>query len=230
VPVTERVRIEGALLRMGTADGDADEAPAHDVRVPTFSIDRTEVTVARYAACVAAGQCTRPGSACRATASGPTLPVACVSWEQARLFCSAAGARLPSEAEWELAARGTDGRTFPWGDEPPDCSRADFAPTGQSSSSCGGEGPSPVGSHPAGASFFGVLDLAGNVWEWVDDFHAPYGGTSPGSSVLAGAARVVRGGTWGSALRELRTTQRRAVDPDTQRPGIGFRCAAASDR
>jgi formylglycine-generating enzyme required for sulfatase activity len=200
----DMVPVAGAITPAGPGG-------APPVAIAPFQIDRTEVTIERFARCVAAGACESPGSACAANARATKKPVACVSWQQAAALCSFEGRRLPTESEWELAARGTDGRLYPWGNEPPDCTRADFTPTGSSRDSCDGEGSSPVGTHTAGASPSGALDMAGNVWEWVD-----------GSS---GDMRVTRGGTWGSPASELASTMRRPLAPETQRAGIGFRCA-----
>lgn len=183
---------EGMLLvpagpfTMGAdAGGQADERPAHVVDLAAFYLDRTEVTNEAYGECVAQGACRPhdPGSAKAnrlgddAAFRGPRQPVSAISWDDAGAYCRFRGARLPREAEWEKAARGTDGRRFPWGDEPATHERAVFS-TGRTSD---------VGSHPAGAGPYGHVDLAGNVWEWVDDVYDPY------AYVRAGAQRGVPG-------------------------------------
>lgn len=184
--------------------------------VEPFFIDATEVTVRAYLACADAGSCGRPGRipGCNNDLQRADHPVTCVSRDQAATFCQWAGKRLPSGREWELAAGGPEGRPYPWGSAAPDCSRADFTPTGVANDSCGGAGTSPAGSHPAGATRDGVQDLAGNVWEWTGD--PPRGGAH---------SVETRGGTWGSPAAELPSAGIRAVDADSQRPGIGFRCA-----
>lgn len=185
------------------------EEPEHVVRVARFSIDRDEVTQGAYAECVAAGACTAPAAGFEPGAR-PRRPVGHVTWAQARAFCAWRGARLPREAEWELAARGTDGRIFPWGDEAPTCERA-------WTSACGPE-PADVGGRPLGASPYGVRDLAGNVDEWVEDRYVPYGG-GPESG-----ERVARGGAYDAW--HSRTTARNALSPEHHDALLGFRCVS----
>lgn len=185
-----------------------DEQPAHEVYVRRFRIDRTEVTQASYLACVLARRCSRPASGFDPERH-PRRPVTQVTWRQARAFCRWLRKRLPSEAEWELAARGTDGRLYPWGDEPPTCERA-------RTHECGD--PDDVGLRPRGASPFGALDLAGNVDEWVEDRYARYGGRRAGSE-----QRVARGGAWDAW--HSRSSARSALDPGYHDALVGFRCA-----
>ena len=186
------------------------EQPVHSVTVERFRIDRDEVTSAAYAACVAAGRCT-------AAAGAPVVehaarPIGNVTWSQARAFCAWRGARLPSEAEWELAARGTDGRIYPWGDDEPTCERAWTA--------TGGTAPADVGGRPLGSSPFGVRDMAGNVDEWVEDEYPAYGGGARSGE------RVARGGAYDAW--HARSTARNALRPDYHDALLGFRCASSS--
>jgi formylglycine-generating enzyme required for sulfatase activity len=187
------------------------EEPPHPVLVAGFQIDRTELSQGAYAACVQAGACSLPAAGFDPRAR-PLRPVTHVTWAQAKAFCRWAGQRLPSEAEWELTARGTDGRIYPWGDEAPTCERAHTA-------ACGG-GPADVGGRPAGASPYGALDMAGNVDEWVEDLYRPYGDDGGDSG-----QRLARGGAedaWHS-----RSTERSALAPAYHDALLGFRCAVS---
>ena len=153
---------------MGPAEDDytakSVEKPQHRVYLDAYWIDRTEVTKAQYQQCVAARKCRAPS--CVGTRVDEH-PVVCVSWQDAADYCAWAGKRLPTEAEWEKAARGTDGRKYPWGNEAPDCGRLNFF---FRSKPCV-ESTSAVGAFPSGASPYGALDMAGNVSEWVADWY-----------------------------------------------------------
>lgn len=212
----DMVAVPAATLPMGCnpardpscSDG---EQPQHAVDVAAFRIDRFEVTQADYARCLAAAACTEPAAGFDPERE-PRRPVVEVTWEQAETYCVWAGKRLPSEAEWELAARGTDERIFPWGDEPPTCARAH-------THDCG-DGPADVGERPDGVSPFGVHDMAGNVDEWVADAWRSY--AAPADSASS-HERVARGGAWDAW--HSRTTARSALDPAYHDAWLGFRCA-----
>jgi formylglycine-generating enzyme required for sulfatase activity len=249
---------------MGSPDGEGDESerPAHEVSIGAFCMQKTEVTVDAYEACIGAGACTTPHRAadkpdlfcnpgkaidcghlfCNAGKPGRgNHPIKCVEWSQASAFCKWTGGRLPTESEWEYAARGTAGRKFPWGEE---------APTAKLLNACGDEclanlkakglptlaaamyamypgddgfpETAPVGSFPAGASPFGVLDMAGNVLEWTESVYCPYANLNCSS-----AFRVIRGGEWlSNVANEVRAAGRfpaRALGYHDNH--LGFRCA-----
>ncbi len=243
-PEAELVRVPGGAFVMGDAMGEPDEAP-RQVTVASFRIMRREVTNAQFAAFVArTGRVTdverngeghvwtdrwrRAAGADWRHPQGPDSaiagldghPVVQVSARDAAAFCRFHGLRLPREAEWEYAARGTDGRRFPWGDAPPRQSpphRANFGAESccAADASDGHLRTAPVGSYPAGASPFGLLDMAGNVWEWTAD---PYPGR-PGTA-------AIRGGGWGNDSYCLRAGYRHWNPPDIGLDMVGFRCAA----
>jgi len=185
------------------------------VSLPAFQIDRTEVRVNEYARCVSAGVCSEPdtGSACNWNEPGRgDHPVNCVDWEQAGAFCAWVGKRLPTEHEWEKAARGTDGRRYPWGDDDATCRWAVMASS--ASDGCGEGTTWPVASREAGRSPYGLFDMAGNVLEWTEDWQDSEDGR-----------RVVRGGSWRSYALPMRTSFRQRVDAGLRDGRIGFRCA-----
>ncbi len=222
------VAVPAGAFVMGSDDGEADERPPHRVEVAKFALDRDEVTVAAYARCVVAGKCAAP----RRAGGAPDEPVTWVSWRDAAAYCRFAGKRLPTEAEWERAARGDDGRRYPWGDAP-ECGRGNFGNyQGEGRCPANPGRPTRVGSYPTGASPFGARDLAGNVWEWVADAYDPrYYARSPrrnprGPSARPGARRVVRGGACCSMFGLPRAANRLAFPDDYADDDIGFRCAA----
>ena len=177
--------------------GNSSERPQHVVYLDSYWIDRTEVTNAQYRLCVNAGICSAPGCWKEKDFSDDDQPVVCVDWVQAHTYCQWAGVRLPTEAEWEKAARGLDGRTYPWGEQPPSCL---YAVMNEGGKGCGAEKPWPVGSKLKGASPYGALDMAGNVWEWVADWYAAdYYQDSPvrnPAGPSSGLDKVLRGGSW----------------------------------
>jgi serine/threonine-protein kinase len=215
-PRPDRVLVAAGPSKQGSTKGDDDERPERTVVVKAFAIDRTEVTRARYAACVAARKC-KPVPPPPAAAGAPDgeLPVTDVSWADAQAYCRFAGGRLPTEAEWEKAARGPDGREYPWGAEL-DCTRANWG-NFDGEGPCAGKNPGRpvrVGSYPTGASVYGALDLGGNVWEWVADKYED----EP-------SRRVVRGGSCCSFFVGPRAANRNAWAPDHRDADLGFRCA-----
>ena len=209
------------------------ETPAHAVDLATFWIDSVEVATAQYQLCVDDGACDsagqRPGCNAGRNDRGDH-PVNCVTWEQASTFCNWVRKRLPSEAEWEKAARGDDERRFPWGNDDPGLmllgdpglrllNYNDILGT-----------TDVVGTHPAGRSYYGAQNMAGNVMEWTADYFASdYYGRSPvrdPSGPDEGSLRVARGGFFNIGFPEaLTTTVRNAFPPAQSDPGIGFRCA-----
>jgi formylglycine-generating enzyme required for sulfatase activity len=209
----DRVTVPAGLFVHGSTRGAEDERPVEKLRLRAFRIDRTEVTRAMYARCVTARRC--PAST-QDLVSEPDLPMTYVSWYEARSFCVFAGGRLPTEAEWEKAARGVDGREFPWGNDA-DCSRANWG-NFDGEGPCAGKNPGrpvAVGRYPSGDSPYGVHDLAGNVWEWVADKYDQ-----------DTTRRVVRGGSCCSYFIAPRAANRNAWDPDHRDADLGFRCVA----
>lgn len=225
----EWVRIEGGEFVMGSLQGDRNERPLRSVTVATFELMRTEVTVAQYRRCVEIGACTPPGMRKRCNWSHPDRenhPINCVSWHQANDFARWVGARLPSEAEWEFAARSRGKvQRYPWGDERADCTRA-VMKTG-AGKGCGLKSSAPVCSKPQGHSEQSVCDLAGNVGEWVADLYGPYElAPIDGSPQLSqGRRRVERGGGWDDDASELRATERDKSRETEQDDDLGFRLA-----
>jgi formylglycine-generating enzyme required for sulfatase activity len=222
--------IPAGPFQMGSEDGSYNEQPVHTVTLDEFNIDQYEVTNARYAECVDAGVCVPPSDSSSYTRSiyygNPEYanhPVIYVSWQDAQTYCQWRKARLPTEAEWEKAARGgLEDTMYPWGDEAPDCSRANF----DYDDDCYGD-TSPVGLYaPNGYSLY---DMAGNAWEWTSDWYArDYYANSPEKNPQGpedGGYRVLRGGSWGSDAHLLRVAFRFYLGPGSRAYDIGFRCA-----
>lgn len=241
------------------------ENEQHQVTLSAYCIDKMEVTVEEYAKCVTAKKCLPAFNTVNVNSvvpqafvnvlnevckedndpNHPNYPITCIDWYQAQTYCKSFGKRLPTEAEWEYAARGEKGRVFPWGDKP--------LPDKDHLNACGPECPAlnekgpkttkfkiadkwkttaPVGSFPKGASQFGALDMAGNVWEWTADWYAPRyskepvlnptGPTDPGPNRW----RVIRGGGWNNTdPDDLHAAIRSATGPDGRTTDTGFRCA-----
>jgi serine/threonine-protein kinase len=241
-PAQVRVYVPAGEFEMGAKTDDRDawdgEPFPHSVYLDAFWIDQTEVTNTHYEQCVQAGHCVPPAT-CEwgaPTYGDPVKadePVVCVTWTEAQAYCNWAGGQLPTEAQWEKAARGTDGRIYPWG------SVFDGTMANYCDARCEFEWKdgihsdgytrlAPVGNYPAGASPYGVLDMAGNAWEWVADWYEKYYYESSPSEnptgPTTGVYRVLRGGAWTSVPRSLRSTTRDFSAPDLRDDGVGFRC------
>lgn len=219
------VYVPAGEFTMGSDTGQPSSKPAHKVNLDAFWIDQTEVSNGKYYECVQASGCTPPqfmrltGLQTYEKYSLPdvaSLPVVNVSWDQAQTYCASAGGALPTEAQWEKAARGTDGRTYPWGEQLPDYSLFDYFR----------DKPTQIGSFPDGASPYGALDMAGNVWEYVADWYVrDYYVNSPHDNPTGpatGFAHVIRGGSFASST----TTQITTYNRNFEGSNIGFRCEA----
>jgi formylglycine-generating enzyme len=218
------VEVPGGDFLMGCneaidSDCSDDETPSHTVTLSPFEIDATEVTQLQYTSCVVAGACGAP--ACDWNCESGNLPASCLTWSQANAYCSWASKRLPTEAEWEKAARGDAGNKYPWGNDAPDCTLANMA-------KCG-EKPMAVGSLEAGKSPYGVFDMAGNVVEYIADFYdADYYANSPTSDPTGpdtGMRHGGRGGGFKSDAEYLRASKRDWYDETDSAASLGFRCA-----
>jgi formylglycine-generating enzyme required for sulfatase activity/tRNA A-37 threonylcarbamoyl transferase component Bud32 len=256
------ITIPMGKMFMGARDLTPDTRPPHEVTVSRFCMDRTEVTTSAYLACVEKGECERPPDKVSFPGVTPDQvkrfsplcnaghpergehPINCVAWTMADTFCKKRGARLPTEAEWEYSARGTEQRKYPWGNQEPgskylnacgkECAKWGQANGDKHASAMydeddGFPGTAPVGSFPAGASVFGVVDLAGNVWEWTADWHAPYGADAVADpkGPATGTQRVARGGDFTGLQPDwARPAFRWKTDPEVFNHALGFRCAA----
>jgi formylglycine-generating enzyme required for sulfatase activity/energy-coupling factor transporter ATP-binding protein EcfA2 len=222
------VTIPAGVFLMGSEEGDPeayeDEVPQHPVQLAAYQIGRYEITNRQYWQCVRAGICVSPKNDRYILGVYQDHPVTDVSWNDAVNFCRWIGGRLPSEAEWEKAARGTDGRRYPWGNHPPDCSLANI--TDDNGNACIGD-TAPVDSNPDGVSPYGVYNLAGNVWEWTQSLYLdyPYEALDGRESFEALGDRVLRGGAWYGSRRSVRSADRYGVAPDYWNLILGFRCA-----
>jgi formylglycine-generating enzyme required for sulfatase activity len=234
LPIFDWVVVPAGACSLGedavvAPSGRPNEMPAGMIELPAYRIARTPITNAQYAAFVAAtGQ--RPPAHWEGSRPPVALaqhPVVYVDWHDARAFCEWAGVRLPTEAEWEKAARGVDGRPFPWGADEPGQTRAWYNQLADASDT------RPVASFPAGASPYGTLDMAGNVWEWTASLHwpYPYRGDDGRENRDAPGQRVLRGGSFRSAHeRYLRCAFRSRSYPARRRDHIGFRVARSVDQ
>ncbi|HET9911287.1 MAG TPA: SUMF1/EgtB/PvdO family nonheme iron enzyme, partial [Anaerolineales bacterium] len=225
------VHVPAGEFIMGSDDGSDNEKPAHTVKTHAFWIDQTEVTTAMYAQCVQDKKCNPPDSIKSATHDNyygnfafRYYPVIYVSWNDANQYCTWAGRRLPTEAEWEKAARGVDGRRYPWGN--------DIGDKFLNYNDIEGD-TTRVGKYYDGASDYGAVDMAGNVWEWVADWYsATYYASSPSSNPTgpeAGTYRVIKGGSWSGGVTDasliVRSSYREWRIPARVDAAQGFRCA-----
>jgi len=215
------VRVPGGEFQMGSpaTEGEPSEHPRHVVRVSSFLMDKTEVTWGQYKRFLAASSRPPPKSPIWGTPEA--FPVSSITWEEARAFCAWAGGRLPTEAEWERAARGDDARQYPWGNtfDPWRCNTRDGGP----------HAPTPAAAYPDCVGPYGVLDLAGSVLEWCSDWYGEtYYAESPVENPTGpetGTKRVMRGGNWMSASPMVRVASRLGSEPTWPGPMTGFRCA-----
>jgi len=222
--------IPAGAFWMGSPDGegDKDEHPRHHVTLDAFYMDKFEVTVARYAEFMQANNRSKPDYWDQVDSSKHgNLPVVGVDWHDADAYCQWAGKRLPTEAEWEKAARGTDGRTYPWGNEQPTARLSNFGKT--YTDKVYNNRLTPVDSYEVGKSPYGLRHMAGNVWEWVADWYdESYYGKSPDQNPKgpsAGQYRVLRGGSWGRGPVFVRSAGRDGGTPTARGGDFGFRCA-----
>ena len=224
---------------MGSEAGNDNEKPVHAVYLDAFWIDQTEVTNGMYAMCVEDGECTThfiESSFSRTNYYGnpefDDFPVIYVSWNHASAYCSWADRRLPTEAEWEKAARGENAFIFPWGKNEPNNTFLNYV----SSDTLGEDNDTTkVGKFPKGASPYGALDMAGNVWEWVSDWYDPnYYNSSPSSNPQgpeSGQQRITRGGSWQENISfTVRSAYRVETDPSGMDNALGFRCAMSASK
>jgi formylglycine-generating enzyme required for sulfatase activity len=225
----------GSLASRNPGHGTAD-VPHHVVLTRPFCIDAGEVSVLDYRRCVESGVCSLPdiGSRFGTYPAFSEAPVNMIDWTQAREFCRFVGKDLPTEAQWEWAATGGDQRLYPWGNDPPNCARADFTAGALKSPACdcgcNGGGPSAIGSHPDGDKIWPtgrIHDLAGNVWEWCVDNYVPYtaaDAADPAQRTREDMLHVVRGGGWNRSHTGITTSFRGGAVVGYRRPGLGARC------
>lgn len=237
---TDTVTVESGEFIMGCNDNDYIACqlakPAHKVYLKAYTIDKYLVTYRRYQACLDAEKCTPlfSGAGCNTGMSwNATHPVNCVNHQQAKNFCQFDGKRLPTEAEWEKAARGTDARKFPWGNQPPSCQLAVMNKKIGNNTigpGCGAGTTQPVGSKPLGASPYGVADMAGNLFEWTSDWYdKDYFSRSPyhnPTGPKTGEHKVLKGSSWLMRTDNgLASVVRSGYSPLGQGYVVGFRCA-----
>ena len=229
----ERVGKDGApavLIPAGAfLGGDDENSPRRELFVEAFYLDQYEVTVGRYARFLQATGNVRPPEEWDTVDlnNGTDLPVIGVDWQDANSYCQWVGRRLPTDAEWERAARGSDERKYPWGDEPPTSEHARFAQNYEKA--VYKNGVARVGSHRKGTSPFGIHDMAGNAWEWTADWFSesfPYADRRNPKGPSSGTSKVLRGGGWYDQADRLVSTKRMHANPEQRDDSIGFRCAS----
>lgn len=252
-----QVFVPAGKFQMGSMDGELDERPVHFVYLDDFWMDKTEVTNAMFRKFVnetgyqtdaeqlgygwiwdvsdmpvyqkrSKADWAHPEGYFSNIDGKDQWPVILVTWNDANSYCNWAGKRLPTEAEWEKAARGVDGRKYPWGNKKPAC---DLANSNQPHANICLPGPAPAGSYPQGASPYGALDMAGNVYEWVSDWYAAdYYSASPEQNPTGpvdGMYKSVRGGDWFHDVQTIRTSSRDHADLGEPGQFTGFRCASS---
>jgi sulfatase modifying factor 1 len=230
------VRVPAGPFNMGSdASNNVDEQPVHEVYLDEYYIDQYEVTNDRYRACVDAGACEAPEApeaseapSCAELYQDTSLadhPVVCVSWHQAQSYCEWRGGHLPTEAQWEKAARGDDERTYPWGE-------GITEHLGNYVGDYNRDSTMPVDSNPAGVSPYGVYNMAGNVWEWVADwYYQNYYSNSPAENPPGPPEtnrRGLRGGSWRGGDYYTRASYRGGNNPDLQTADVGLRCVGSA--
>ena len=219
----------GDFLRGSNSD-EPDVAPQRRITLSAYYIDRYAVSLQLYRQCVSSGKCSAPEAEeyCNWGKTGKdSHPVNCISWFQADEYCRWAGKLLPTEAQWEKAAAGPRPRRYPWGKQAPDCALANFALNPDKKQYCQ-EGTAAVDKYPGGASPYGAVQMAGNVFHWVKDWYGKgYYRSSEAKDPMGpfeGKYRVVRGGSWFSREADLRTTMRGPLPPGAKYNYLGFRC------
>jgi len=231
------VQISGGIFKMGCNSCENDEKPEHEVTVSDFKMDSHEITDLQYDSCVQSGRCSPAhyeDSLCmiwdgksfkkliiQKSLRKPGFPVTCVTWHQAQAYCRSRGMKLPTEAQWEYAARGGAGNLYSWGNEPPTTDKCSYLESG---------GIQTVGKYKPNS--FGLYDMTGNVWEWTADYYESeyykYSESSNPSGPAAGLYRVIRGGGWYSTSAQLGASNRLWFSPDVPEASIGFRCVKSS--
>ena len=230
--IVPMVLVPAGEFTMGVIEGPADQQPSHAVLLDSFYIDQYEVTNAQYLEYVRDTEYRAPMLLRESNYNSPEQPVLDINWFEMEMYCKWAGKRLPTEAEWEKAARGTDGRANPWGDQAIDAEgiyRANYNDFGNRDAD-GYTWTAPIGMFPQGVSPYGAYDMVGNVKEWVSDWYrSGYYDTSPYRNPpgpFSGETKVIRGGSWFDFPTFVSSTYRSQLNPELPDGDIGGRCAA----